>query len=397
MDTLIEVHNRLIDQLGTPHPRSIEKSIDWTDRLIAIRGARGVGKTTLLLKHIREEHPITGECLYASLDNLYFSVHTVVELADIFYKKGGRYLFLDEVHKYPDWSRQIKNIYDSYPELYIVFTGSSVLDILKGQADLSRRAAIYEMSGLSFREFLEIESGKQFRPYAINEIIQEHEALARAVVSQIQPLAYFDCYLRVGYYPFYLETAASYRQRLQSVTNLVLEVDLPQCMNVESRSIARLKKLLYMIAISAPMKPNISKLSAAVEVSRQTISTYLDYLQHAALINLVRSAKRGHGQLTKPEKVLLHNTNLAYALAKEQWHPGSVRETFFVNQVADHHTLQVPRRGDFLVDDTWIFEVGGRNKDTSQITGLANAYIAADDIETGNSHKIPLWLFGFLA
>ena len=233
--------------------------------------------------------------------------------------------------------------------------------------------------------------------YCLSDLLKDHEAISRSIVSRVQPLAYFEDYLKFGYYPFYLEGTDTYGQRLQNVTNLVMEVDLPQCMSIDLKYISRLKKLLYMIAVSAPMKPNISKLSAAIEVSRQTISQYLDYLKHAALVNLVRSAKRGHGLLTKPEKVLLHNTNLAYTIAEENWHTGTIRETFFVNQISQHHDILAPDRGDFLVDETWTIEVGGQNKDHRQIAGIDNAYIAADDIETGQDQRVPLWLFGFLA
>jgi predicted AAA+ superfamily ATPase len=320
-----------------------------------------------------------------------------VDLADTFYKKGGRYLFLDEVHKLENWSRLIKNIYDNYPQFKVVFTGSSILNLLQGQADLSRRAVNHTLNGLSFREYLQIETSQSLPTHSLEDILTRHDTIARDIVAQVQPLAHFERYLQIGHYPFYLEGVSTYSQRLQNITNLILEVDLPQCHNIGLKYIPRLKKLLYMVAISAPMKPNISKLSAAIEVSRQTVSLYLDYLQQAKLIHLIRSVKRGHGLLTKPEKVLLHNTNLAYTLAKESWHLGNVREVFFVNQVSQAHDIQAPERGDFLIDDQWTIEIGGKNKDTSQIAALENAFIAADDIETGHGNKIPLWLFGFLA
>ncbi|MFC1652178.1 ATP-binding protein [Planctomycetota bacterium] len=397
MDTLIEIQNRLVDQLGQPFDRPLESQITWDNRLVVIPGARGVGKTTLLLKHIREKHHSDPACLYASLDNLYFTQHALAELADGFYKKGGRYLFLDEVHKLDNWSRQIKNIYDNYPQFKVVFTGSSILNLLQGQADLSRRAVSHTLNGLSFREYLQIETSQAFSAFSLGDVLQHHGTIARDIAAKVQPLAHFERYLQIGHYPFYLEGVSTYSQRLQNITNLILEVDLPQCHNIGLKYIPRLKKLLYLIAISAPMKPNISKLSTAIEVSRQTVSLYLDYLQQVKLIRLIRSVKRGHGLLTKPEKVLLHNTNLAHTLAKESWHPGNVREIFFVNQVSQTHDIQAPERGDFLIDDKWTIEVGGKNKDSSQITGLENAFIAADDIETGYGNKIPLWLFGFLA
>lgn len=397
MQSLIETHNRLIDQLGNPLARPLEQHINWANRLIAIHGARGVGKTTLLLKTIRDTYRDAKESLYVSLDNLYFMENTLVDLADAFYKKAGKVLFLDEAHKLERWSQQIKNIYDSYPQLKLVFTGSSALDLLKGQADLSRRVVIYNLSGFSLREYLQIETGQTFETYTLAQIVDNHESIARSIVKKVRPLAHFADYLQHGYYPFYLEGIDTYDQRLTNVINLILEVDLPQCQNIDLKYISKLKKLLYLVAISAPMKPNVSKLSASIEVSRQTVGLYLDYLQRAELIHQIRCAKRGHGLLTKPEKILLHNTNLAHVIARQNWHPGNVRETFFVNQVASHAKIEAADQGDFLLDDTWIFEVGGKNKDTHQITGQDNAYIAADDIETGSGKKIPLWLFGFLA
>jgi len=396
MDNLIEIQNRLIDQLGTPFSRAIEHQITWSDRMISIRGARGVGKTTLLLKILRDKHDGDNRCLYASLDNLYFTNNSLVDLTDTFYKKGGRTLFLDEVHKLEGWSRQIKNIYDSYPQIQILFTGSSVLDLIKGEADLSRRAVSYDMTGLSFREYLQIQTNEVFPVCTLEQLLRNHQDIARSVIAKLQPLALFEAYLKTGYYPYYLEGLENYPQRLNSVTNQVLETDLPQCKNIDLRSVPKLKKLLYMIAVSAPMKPNVSKLSSAIEVSRQTVNLYLDYLQQACLINLLRTPKRGYGQLTKPEKVLLANTNLTHAIAKENWHIGNNRETFFVNQTSAIHQVQAAVQGDFLIDDKWTIEVGGKNKDTQQITGLDNAHIAADDIETGHDRKIPLWLFGFL-
>jgi predicted AAA+ superfamily ATPase len=397
MDTLIEIQDRLIDQLGTTYTRAIENRIRWTDRMVSIKGARGVGKTTLLLKTLRDNDVPGSQSLYASLDNLYFTKNSLPDLADTFYKKGGRCLVLDEVHKLEGWSRQIKNVYDSYPQLQIVFTGSSVLDLIQGQADLSRRAVSYDLTGLSFREYLQIETNQPFPVCTLEQLLRDHQEIARAVTSKLQPLPFFETYSKTGYYPYYLEGVETYAQRLMSVTNQVLETDLPQCKKIDLRSIPKLKKLLYMIAVSAPMKPNISKLSSAIEVSRQTVNLYLEYLQQACLINLLRTPKRGYGQLTKPEKILLANTNLTHAIAKKNWHIGNNRETFFVNQASVTHEVQAAVQGDFLVDQKWTIEVGGRNKDTSQISGIENAFIAADNIETGHGRKIPLWLFGFLS
>jgi predicted AAA+ superfamily ATPase len=255
----------LINGLVKPFDRYLEAQIDWKNRLIAIKGSRGVGKTTLMLKSIKEKFKNNTQCLYASLDNLYFSTHSLLELADSFYKQGGKYLFLDEVHKYKNWSQEIKNIYDSYINLKIIFTSSSILEILKGNADLSRRVVIYNLDGLSFREFLQIETGNLFDVYDLPDLLKNHISITSKITKQIKPLAYWSKYLKHGYYPFYLDDLNTYHHRLANTINLILEADLPQCRNVDINYIPKLKKLLYMVAVSPPMQPNISKLSGIIE------------------------------------------------------------------------------------------------------------------------------------
>lgn len=396
MDSLFATHNRILDKLNDQFVRPLEAEINWSAQLIALQGARGVGKTTLFLKYIKKHYKDTTKALYVSLDNLYFSSNTLLDFATDFYKQGGRHLFIDEVHKYPNWSRELKNIYDSFPDLRVAFTSSSILEILKGNADLSRRVVIYDLKGLSFREYLSITTGNSFDTYSLKDIMDDHVAIARKITKHVQPFVHWKNYLAFGHYPFYLEGQDMYNQRLMNVINITLDTDLVQCRNVEYSYINKLKKLLYMVAVSPPMQPNIAKLSQTIEASRATITQYFDYLRDARLVNLLKSDKKGYAHLAKPEKVYLHNTNLSYSIAPEAINSGNMRETFFFNQVGAFHKLSHTDKADFLVNGKYIFEIGGKNKTDYQIGKTKNSFIAADDIETGFGNKIPLWLFGFL-
>lgn len=396
MDSLFATHNRILDKLQDRFTRSLEAEINWNAQLIALQGARGVGKTTLFLKYIKKHYKDNPKALYVSLDNLYFSSNTLLDFAADFYKQGGRYLFIDEVHKYQNWSRELKNIYDSFPDLRVAFTSSSILEILKGNADLSRRVVIYDLKGLSFREYINISTGKQLESYSLKDIVTDHVAIAGKITKEVQPFVHWKNYLAFGHYPFYLEGNDMYNQRLMNVINITLDTDLVQCRNVEYSYINKLKKLLYMVAVSPPMQPNVAKLSQTIEASRATITQYFDYLRDARLVNLLKSDKKGYAHLAKPEKVYLHNTNLSYSIAPEAINPGNMRETFFFNQVGAFHKLTHTDKADFLVDGKYIFEIGGKNKTDYQIGKAKNSFIASDDIETGFGNKIPLWLFGFL-
>jgi len=396
MEQLFDYQEKILSSTSPLFNRYLDFMIDWENRLIAIKGARGAGKTSLLLKKIKESFRDDPSILYCTLDHLYFANHSLLELADSFQKKGGKILFLDEVHRYPNWSQEIKNIYDTFRELKVVFTGSSILDILKGKADLSRRVVIYDLQGLSFREFLEFETGMKFEAYPLEEILENHRKITQEINARIKPLAYFTHYLQYGYYPFYKEGVITYPIKLLNVINLTLETDLPILKNVDPKYVPRLKKLLYFIAISAPMQPNISKLSQIIEMSRNTVQLYLEYLSESRLINLSVSAKSGYAVLAKPEKIYLHNTNLTCVISKDKPDPGSLRETFFFNQVGVNHEIHSPVTGDFIVDQKYTFEIGGKSKKTTQIKGIEKSYIIADDIEFGYENKIPLWLMGFL-
>ena len=393
---LQEKFYRKIQDTSFTFVRSTINEIDWEARLIGIKGARGVGKTTLLLQYIKKNLPLTNETLFASLDNIWFAENKLIDLTDDFVKKGGKHLFLDEVHKYPNWAQELKNIYDDYPQLKIVFTGSSLLEILNARADLSRRAVIYTMQGLSYREFLNITLKTDLPLFSLDDILLNHVELAQNLNKELKPLRSFDAYLEVGYYPFFQEGPGLYYQRVEEVINLILEVELPLLRKVDIAYVRKLKQLLQIIAESVPFMPNISKLSERIGINRNTLISYLYFLQEAHIIkNLYKDAK-GITQLQKPDKIYLENTNLQYVFSPNNTNRGTIRETFFVNQISFNHLTEYTAQGDFKVDNTYIFEIGGSAKTDKQIKNLENSYIAADGVEFGHSNKIPLWLFGFL-
>ncbi len=388
MEELIAIYRELLSKVNTRFVRYLHGNIDWNARLIAIIGARGVGKTTLLLQHIKL-NKIENESLYVSADNIFFSKNSLFELAGIFYKYGGKFFFIDEVHKYRNWSQEIKNIYDSYPGLQIVFTGSSILDVYKGFGDLSRRTLAYALYGLSFREFLLFEEGIEVNPARLGQIIEN-----RIVINIEKPLPSFKKYLEYGYYPFYKE--GQFNLRLNALINAVLEVDIPKYIEMRSSTIDKLKMLLQIIAESAPFKPNMSKIAEMIQVSRNILPDYFSYLERTKMILLLKNNTKGIRALGKLEKVYLDNTNLMNVLSPQKRDIGNIRETFFINQVSAGHTCTSPANGDFLVDDNYLFEVGGKNKARKQIAGLKNAFLVKDDIEYGYGNIIPLWYFGLL-
>jgi predicted AAA+ superfamily ATPase len=395
MQSLVEKFRKKLMHLPMHFQRSLMEEIAWEARLIGIKGARGAGKTTLLLQRIKSHFSNLREVLYVSMDDLWFAEHRLVELADDFVKQGGRYLFLDEVHKYPDWSREIKNIYDDHPELSIVFTGSSLLEILNARADLSRRVVTYELQGLSFREYLHFAQNLIFPVYSLDDLINRHEQIAGEVIEYTKPLAHFSDYLSFGHYPFFKEVPALYAQRLSEVVNLILEVELPQLRKVDIAWVPKLKQLLLIIAESAPFKPNISALSTKIGINRETLLAYLHHLSECGLTRQLYKDGKGVSRLQKPDKIYLDNTNLAYAIRPSQPDTGTLRETFFANQLAYRHELSYPKSGDFLVDGNYLFEVGGPNKSGKQIAGTTG-FLAVDQIELGFQNRIPLWLFGFM-
>ena len=396
MDILIEKSYQKVRDVDTRFIRSIMDKIDWNDRLIGIRGARGIGKTTLLLQRIKRFLGNTSETLYVSLDNLWFAEHSLLNLVDFFVKHGGKFLFLDEVHKYPNWSQAIKNIYDDFPTLKVVFTCSSLLEILNARADLSRRAIVYDIQGLSYREFLNITQKTDFQSISLSDILENHKEISDEILTKIKPLQFFGDYLQHGYYPFFTEGISRFSYRLEEVVNLILEVELPLLRNVDPAYVPKIKQLLQIAAESVPFIPNIDSLSKRVDIHRNTLLSYLYYLQETQLTNHLRKDISGINRLQKPEKIYLENTNLAYTLAKNNTDAGNMRETFFLNQLSYNHIVEYPNNGDFWVDKKILFEIGGKSKSGKQIKDNNNSYIAADNIEYGFDKKIPLWLFGML-
>jgi len=397
MEDLFEKYQKKIQNTSTLFVRSFIDDVNWNARLIGIKGARGVGKTTLLLQYMKLHFSNELEkSLYVSLDSVAFTNRNLVDLADQFVKKGGRYLFLDEVHKYANWAQELKNIYDDYPELKVVFTGSSLLEILNARADLSRRAIVYQMQGLSFREYLSLETGKSFERLSLEQLLENHLAAATLINTEIRPFQYFGTYLKNGYYPYYQEQPENYAQRLEEIINMMLEIELPLLRGVDLGYIHKVKQLLAIISESVPFIPNVSNLSDKMGINRATLMNYLHYLAEIGLtINLYKEAK-GNSKLQKPSKIYLENTNLMYVLSPSKANAGNVRETFFANQLGNKHYLSYHETADFFVDETYSFEIGGKDKSGKQIKNLQHAFIVSDDIEYGYQNKIPLWLFGFL-
>lgn len=397
MEQLQAQHLRLLKHLSAPYERSLMNAINWNNRLIAIRGARGTGKTTMLLQHIKKTYGSDPTiALYASLDHLYFSRHTLLDLADEFHKRGGHYLFLDEVHKYERWSREIKNIYDGYPDLKIVFTGSSMLNILNAEADLSRRCVSYDLQGLSFREYLLFKENISLPVVPLEDVLTHSLDVSTQVLNTCKPLKYFKQYLQEGYYPFFLEQHIDYLTQVQKVVGMILEIELPQLSNVDVANVRKLRSLLSVVSSGVPFAVDISKMAQTAELNRNTIITYLAHLHRAGLLNLLYSDVVNLKRMQKPDKIYMENSNLLHALSLTAVETGTERETFFVNQLAYHHQIEYSKQGDFVIDRTYTIEVGGQSKDGKQIANVQNAFIASDDIEYALGNKIPLWLFGFL-
>lgn len=379
----------------TRYVRDFMEDIDWNNRFIGIKGSRGVGKTTLLLQYIRLNFKPTKSVLYVSLDHFYFLENTLYDLVSDFYKKGGKFIAVDEVHKYPNWAIEIKNIYDDMPQLRLVFTGSSLLHIQQAKADLSRRVVVYNMPGLSFREFIQFETQLKFDTYTLEELINNHIAICMDITQQIKPLRYFDDYLNYGFYPFYMENKKSFHQKLSEVILTVLEVDIPQYASIPVANSLLLKKVLAVISNSVPFKPNMKALSERTGISLNTMKNYLKLLNDAELLQLLYVEDKGINSLGKPEKIFLNNPNLMYNLGNIP-EKGNVRETFFYNQVKYKNSVFASKSVDFKVNGKYEFELGGRNKKQKQIKEIPHALIVKDSIEIGHDLTIPLWLFGFL-
>jgi len=395
MQQLFSIFYQQLNRVSTDFKRYLYSEIHWQNRLIAIVGSRGTGKTTMLLQHIKLNYQsLSGEVLYASLDSLWFSTHSLVYLADEFAKQGGKALYLDEVHNYIGWSREIKNIYDSHPELKIVFTGSSLLEVYKREADLSRRVITYHLYGLSFREFLAYEYDIKLNAITVDEILLNHTKFALTIGAKIKPLVAFNEYIRYGYFPYYKEDKELYPIRLLATLNTIIELDLPATERIDYYSVVKIKKLFAILASLVPFTPNVSQLSHDIETTRISLLNYLYYLEKAQAIMLLSKESSGIKQMAKPDKIYLGNTNYAYALGGEQTNIGSVRESFFMNQVRVKNIVSFSNAVDFIVSGKYNIEIGGKNKTKKQIAGLDNAFTVLDNIEIGYSNQIPLWLFG---
>lgn len=395
MEQLFQKSRLRLNAVQTKYVRNRHDQIDWSDRLIGILGPRGTGKTTLLLQHLKRNESDTA--IYVSLDDVYFTNHSLVDLVETFRLQGGRKLYLDEIHKYPAWSREVKNIYDTWHDVSIVFTGSSIINIYQQEGDLSRRAVFYELPGLSFREFLAFEEIYELPKTSLTDLLKNHSNMAAEYSRQFAPVKYWEQYIQHGYYPFYKENLNTYPIRLEQVIRLVLEDELRFVEGFDLNNVRKIYQLLSILATNVPFKPNISKLSEKIGINRATLVQYIHYLEKARLINTLSAVGKSISTLQKPDKIYLDNPNLHQVLAPSKTDKGSLRESFFLNQLRNaNHNVELPKQGDFIVDETYTFEVGGKSKSFTQLKGLKNAYVAADDMEIGAFYKIPLWMFGLL-
>lgn len=395
IEILYNTYYRKLSKVSLQYIRYLYEKINWNVRLIGIKGARGVGKTTMLLQRIKQTSPDGSTAFYISLDDLWFETHSLIELVEYLYTHGITHLYLDEVHRYPDWARNLKNITDNYPDLNIVYTGSSMLEIDNSRVDLSRRQTVYEMPGFSFREYLAFEKVLEFSPIPLEELLNRHVALSMEITSSIKILPWFEKYLQYGYYPFYKESMEDYPIRLQEVASLIIDTDLPAVEDIEYSTVQKAKKMLMILAERVPFTPNISQLCKELGTTREVGLRMLYALERAGLLNLLTTEVKNYKTLSKPEKVYLNNTNLMYALTSRV-DKGNLRETFFLNQISNIYPTYMPPKGDFLIDNTYLFEVGGKSKTFDQIKDVPNSYLAIDDVEYGHKKRIPLWMFGLL-
>ena len=398
MESQYATSDRRLRHVSLEFHRYLYYLIDWDDRLIAIKGARGTGKTTMMLQRMKEFYGTSRQAVYISLDNLFFTTHTLSDFVEFHYMHGGRAIFIDEVHRYPMWQTAIKNIYDDYPDLKIVYSGSSMLQIDRRQGDLSRRQAVYELEGLSFREYLQYEGLMTIPPYSLTEILENHVEISWKLTSgPMNVIPTFHEYLKKGYYPFYKEVHAGYDLRLEELSRQVIESDLPAVEEVKYSTIEKTKKMLMVLADNAPQTPKIAELCRQLDTTRDQGLKMLNALERGGLIQTLMFEPKSFRVLAKPDKILLNNPNLMYALATVgEANIGSVREAFFCSQLRVKGEILLDRNGDFRIDGSLIFEVGGKNKTFDQIASLPDSYLAVDNIESSVGHRIPLYLFGLL-
>ncbi len=398
MEQLIAYYYRLLEgysQFGIT--RYLYDEINWNARLILIRGPKGSGKTTMIMQHILRTFDDKSTVLYCSVDHIWFASHTLLDLAEYAYTRGLTHLFLDEIHKYGNWAQELKNIYDSYPDIHVVVTGSNALDIIQQTYDLSRRCMVYKMQGLSFREYLKLEGVADLPAYTLEDIVSGHTEISRDITirQHIKVLHHFERYVKSGYYPFYKDETMNFQDRLSQVIDAIIFNEIPAVSNLEYETVYKVKPLLSILAQQNPYTLNISSLGKSLNASRNVLLKLLDLLDKAALIRRLYAESDDCGQITKPEKILFDNTNLMYALSPDA-EVGTMRETFCASMLAKGHPIAMPQKGDIVADKKYLFEVGGKNKSFHQIANIQNSFVVADDIDMGYMNRIPLWLFGFL-
>lgn len=399
METLIKTSQRLVNSVQTDTFRYLYDKINWEDRLIMIKGARGVGKTTMLLQHIKETFGATGPALYASCDNLWFADNRIVDLVSWHYDHGGTHLYLDEIHRYPgNWQQEVKNIYDSYPDYHVAFTGSSMIHLDSALADLSRRCLPYQLFGLSFREYLKFEGLADVEPLELESVLDPSHKEEWNIINKLpaKVLALFAGYLGKSYYPFYdSDHIGEYYGRIERLIDTSINRDIPMVENIEYETLNKLSRLLYVMSVEVPFTLNVQSLSQKIQVSRNTIIKMFELMDKGAIVRCLYSGWRSPKSVAKPAKILFNNTDIMASLSKTN-DIGTVRETFIASMLAPAHKIYEPPTGDFLVDEKYVLEVGGRGKTYRQVADIPDSFIVVDDEETGIGNKIPMWLFGFL-
>lgn len=397
MDTLFKKHRTLISQTNTGIVREIMKSVNWEKQLVSIRGSRGVGKTTLMRQYIKQMYGVNaGEALYCVMDSMYFTSHTLMEVAERFHLMGGKHLFLDEVHKYPTWSKELKEIIDLWPDMKITFTGSSFLQILNADADLSRRVLSYDMAGLSFREYLRFYKNIELPVHTLKEVLEDADAVCDEVCKVCHPQPLFEEYLRAGYYPFYDGDEQEYYSRIENVVSFIIDQEMTQLCGVDPAYTRKLKAMMLFLVNNVPYDVNIAKLASYLELNKNTVLSYLSSMQKAELLHLLYADNKSVTKMQKPDKIYVHNPNMLCALSSNL-NVGTLRECFVVNQLSVGHTVEYGKtQGDFLIDGKITVEVGGQDKSFDQIADIPNSYILADSMEFPIGKKLPLWVVGLL-
>ncbi|MDQ7042992.1 MAG: AAA family ATPase [Sulfurimonas sp.] len=394
LEKLFAKSTQILSLQNYKYKRYFFHTINFNDKMLGILGSRGAGKTTVIIQYLNSLEMPLSKKLYISADSILTSSLSLYEIADEFSKSGGKILAIDEIHKYKDFEKELKEIYD-FLDLKVIFSGSSALQLEHKKSDLSRRAVLYRVKGLSFREFLELKLEITFESYTLDKILTNHIDIANEITQKIKPFEYFKEYLEFGYFPYYFENGDTYNIKLEETINTVIESDLPIIFNIEPSNIQKLKQLVYLICSSKPYELNITNLSKKIGINRNTLYQYINYLTMGNIFTTLRAKTKGDGVFSKPQKLYLNNPNLSFSYCQNS-DIGTIREQFFLNMLSVNYQLSYPKKGDFLVDEKYTFEIGGKNKSFEQIKNIENSYVVADDIEMGFANKLPLWLFGFL-